>query len=39
MKRRVRILYWKEALTGLSIGAVVCSMPWLLRVVLLALGY
>lgn len=37
--RKVRVKNWKEALTGLSIGAVVCSLPWLLRMLLLALGY
>lgn len=39
MKRRVRILYWKEAVTGLSIGALVCSLPGILKAVLLAAGW
>lgn len=37
--RKVRILYWKEALTGLGIGALIFSLPEILKAVLLAAGW
>lgn len=39
MKRKVKILYWKEAVTGLSIGALICALIWILKIVLLAAGW
>lgn len=37
--RKVKILYWKEALIGLGIGAFVFSLPGILKAILLAAGW